>query len=219
MVSSSSKHRSRVRFFALGLTLSLVLGISSRGFGEAPLVDLSVVPLYVGQEVTVEAQVRGGRRNGNVVRLQLEQAPRPIEVILVEGLLSRFPQNPEQRFVGQRIRASGAVREFRGRWEIIVRDPQNLALVTATESVVTAPRLQSTVQASPGAPLFALSQERWQQLEERLDHLEAAIRELRTAFAASESTGVPADAESCNERLRKIEFRLRQLEQKLEGRQ
>ncbi|GBD26910.1 hypothetical protein HRbin30_02253 [bacterium HR30] len=215
MSSNFSCRAPRVRLLHFALVFPLALGASPRCYGEPPLVDASVVPLYVGQEVTVEARVRAARREGNTVRFQLEQAPHPVEVVLVEGLLSRFRQNPEG-FVGKAIRASGSIREFRGQWEIVVRDPQNIGLAMAPDAGAVAPVPRSTVQASPGLPASPTDADRWQALEARLERLEASVHELRSGPDRLGPSPEGGSEENCNERLRKVELRLRQLERKLE---
>lgn len=198
--------------------LGCSLAAAAPSYGAAPLVDPSVVPLYVGQEVTVEAWVQAARREGNVVRLELEQVPHPVEVVLVEGLLTRFPPNPEGHFSGKKIRASGTIREFRGHWEIVVRDPQNIALVSGAGEIAPPPAAQSAIQASPGVPGPPRESERWREVESRLERLEAEVRELRAATLTSAPTPDDPNAANCHERLRKVELRVRQLEQKFQGR-
>ncbi|MCX8072158.1 MAG: hypothetical protein N3C12_06890 [Candidatus Binatia bacterium] len=219
-MGSSSK--AREGFARLLGRLLVVAGFCVTGlavFAAPPLIDVSVVPLYVGEEVTVEALVKAGRREANVVRLEVGHAPTAVDVVLVEGLLSRFPPHAEEYFVGKTIRASGRVREFRGKWEIVVRDPQNIAAVLSSgRGTAALPTKESTVQASPGVPAPDW-QQKYAELQTRLQLLEARLEALQSPPAPMVPSAAAGIEQICEERLRKVEFRLRQLERKIEGRE
>lgn len=205
-----------------GAVCLIGLVASVRGHAVAPVVDVSVVPLYAGEEVTVEATVQAARREGNVIRLKLAQSPVQVEAVLVEGLLSRFPFDAERELPGKTVRASGPVREFRGRWEVVVRDPQNLLVIGKSELPLAASGTQSQVQASPGVAVRAsapasLEPARLDNLEARLQRLEARLEALERQNPSS-APEPASELTTYDERLRKLEIRLRQLEQKLERR-
>lgn len=180
----------------------------------SPLIDASVAGFYVGQEVTVEASVASARREGNLVRLQLGQPPHTLQVTLIEGLLQRFPADAEHFYPGKTIRVSGVVREFRDSWEMIVRDPANLAVVAPN-------------QPPADVPLRENEPERLRTLEERVQPLERKPADSKSVpTAAGQSAPAPGageDAQSLRlrdfeERLRKLEIRVRRIEQSRERR-
>lgn len=210
-MASSCNTRRRLPLATAVLAL-LPLIAATRVSSSPPVIDVSVAPLYTGEAVTVEATVRTGRREGNVIRLQLGEPPASLDLVLLEGLLRRFPADAEQRFVGKTIRASGTIREFRGRWEMVVREPQNVAVVGLPANTNLAPPPQSAVQASPGVTVDTSDRVHLHTLDARLRALEAKVESRPDNPPA---VGARAD---CEERLRKMEIRLRHLEQKIEGR-
>ncbi len=198
----------------------MVLLASTTTRAAPPLIDVSVAPLYVGEEVTVEARVEAGRREGNVVRLQLGRPPATLDLLLVEGLLSRFP-DAEHRLPGQTIRASGMIREFRGRWEMVVREPQNIATV-GPQGLGTAGEAKSplaTIQASPGLPPEQPTGEaRYQAIETRLDRLEKRLEALEKKPEDAPERQRSSTGDSIADRLRKLEIRLREIESRSQRR-
>ncbi|GIW44360.1 MAG: hypothetical protein KatS3mg077_1642 [Candidatus Binatia bacterium] len=222
MALSSNALGCWLRWARWGVVCAFSLAPSVRGHAVAPVVDASVVPLYGGEEVTVEAVVQAARREGNVIRLQLAQSPVQVEAVLVEGLLSRFPFDAERELPGKTVRASGLVREFRGRWEVVVRDPQNLLVIGKGELPLGTSGPRSQVQASPGIAPHAsapgsMEAGRLENIESRLQRLEARLEALERRNLSS-APGPASERATEDERLRKVEFRLRQLEQKLERR-
>lgn len=123
-----------------------------------PPIDAAVAPLYVGHELLVEGVVTAAERDGYIVRLRLGQPPQTLTVQLVLGMLSRFPSQPEEHYLGRRVRVYGTISEFRGKAEIIVRDPDRIAVHDDT----------STADAENAGAL----RERVERLEERLRAIE-----------------------------------------------
>ncbi len=216
MSSSSSPTRGHRLLRAVRIVGTAVL-LQAHGLGtqaalaQPPLIDPSVAGFYTGREVTVEAPVQTARRRGNVVELQIGQAPHTLQVSLVEGLLHRFPADAEQVYRGKTIRVSGKIREFRGRLEMIVRDPANLLVLgTGTANPIGE-------AAAPPAQT-----ERIRSLEQRLEALESrastpSVQQEAEATGGSGGGDDQARWRDIEERLRKIEFRVRQLEQKRGG--
>lgn len=124
--------------------------------GATQAIDAAVAPLYVGQEVLVEGIVTAAERDGFIVRLRLGQPPQALTVQLVLGMLSRFPAHPEVHYLGKRVRVFGKITEFRGTAEIIVRDPDRIALYDDPASLDDAAALRQRVE----------------QLEQRLNEIE-----------------------------------------------
>lgn len=119
----------------------------------------AVAPLYVGSEQLLEGQVTAAVRDGHIVRLQVGDPPASITLQLVLGMLSRFPTQPEQHYLGQRIRAFGPLHSFRGQTEMIVRDPDNIAILA-------------------NQPATAIDPDEHQALQQRVESLERRLEEL-----------------------------------------
>lgn len=215
MSSNCKRSKRRPSGFALLLALvSLAFHggvLRNRAAAELPVIDVSVAGFYVGREVTVEAVVQAARRQGNVVRLELGFPPHTLHVSLVEGLLSRFPNNVEEAYRGKTVRVSGLLREFRGKIEMIVREPENLVVVAA-----------KAPPAPAQEPLGRGEEQRIRVLEERLEALESrspsnvSVRPSVSSGSepAPDSAEREARLQAIEERLRKLEFRVRQIEQR-----
>jgi hypothetical protein len=137
-----------------------------------PSIAPNVAPLFVGEQVVVEGLVRSSERDGNVVRLRLGKSPRDISVALVLGLLTDFPEAPEEYFLGERVRVAGVVDSFRGRVEMVIRDPRNIRVVGVPSSSPPLP--------PPGAgPADEVSvQEQLESLQQQLRRMEQRLQRL-----------------------------------------
>ena len=134
-----------------------------------------LLPLFVGEEKIVEGKVTAAERDANVVHLRFGPAPQALTVSLVIGLLSDFPRDPEHYYVGQTVRVAGTIRSFKDRPEIIIHDPENITLVTATEQ----PRSARTPAVAPASEDAAALREEVKTLNERVRALEGEVRQLR----------------------------------------
>lgn len=138
------------------------------------VIDANVAPLYVGQEAIVEGVVTAAVRDGYVVRLSLGDGPQPLRVQLVLGMLSRFPAQPENYYLGKTVRVAGKITEFRGQAEIVVREPHNIAL----SSELPPEPVDSTAEVNS--------------LNERVRELEERIRQLENAQLGGRMVEEPA---------------------------
>ncbi len=169
----------------------------------ATTVDVSVARLYIGEAVAVEGRVNDTRRDGNIVQLFIGEPPEQLVVSIIEGLLTNFPQHAEQYYNGKQIRVGGIVREFRGQLEITVRDAHDIQVI------------------EPGRPDSTADQLRIQQLERRVKELESAPSPVVAPMPGTApvvTAPAPAAAPQVDgqeERLKKMEFRVRQLEREL----
>lgn len=155
-MTSSSEARCQLPAWTVA---ALLLAALPQAALAAPPIDASVAPLYVGREMLVEGVVTAVERDGYIVRLRLGDPPQALRVQLVLGMLSRFPEDPQAHYLGNRVHVFGKITEFRGVAEIIVRDPERIALAEGASRI--------------GSDEKAALLERLERLEERLRTLEA----------------------------------------------
>ena len=85
---------------------------------------------HIGQEAIVEGRVVDTYRSEKVVRLNFHQDWRNhFNAVIFPEAWPLFPVPPEELFLGQRVRVSGLVEEYRGAPQIIVRKPEQIVTV------------------------------------------------------------------------------------------
>jgi hypothetical protein len=83
----------------------------------------------VGAVVTVEGEVASARAASDTVVLEFSGDPRAFRVVLLVPLLSSRPPDPERLYQGKRVRVTGRVQRFQGRAEMVLRSPDQIAIV------------------------------------------------------------------------------------------
>lgn len=152
---------------AVGLALSLTVLPALHASTSIPWNDAAG---HVGQQVTVEGDVASARVQGPT--LIIEFAPNDAQafrVVLLIPLITDLPRQPEKLYLGKRIRASGTVRRFAGRPEMILRTPDAIEVIdlagsgsavastpspapSGAPATVPAPSLPATPPAAATAP-------------------------------------------------------------------
>lgn len=229
-----------VRLLAVGAicaTFGCVFASESLALSE--ILDVSVAGLYVGQQRTIEAPVTATGRDGNVVHLRLGTPPQSVNVSLVIGAMSDFPPSPEQHYAGKTVRVVATIQSFRGGLEMTIHSAADIQVVDPAHPATgvptdAAPAIVAPAVIAPAAvaPPSAAEQQRLHQLEERVHQLgvsEPRPEATPTPAAVpmpSAAVEAPADGTPLSEvpaaadlelRLKKIEIRLRHLEQMIQG--
>jgi hypothetical protein len=156
----------------------LAIPVASGLVLASPSIAPNVAPLFIGEQVVVEGLVHGTERDGNVVRLRLGKSPRDVTVALVLGLLTDFPEVPEEYYLGRTVRVAGVVESFRGKAEMVVRDPQNIRVVGAPVPPPPAVAGALDVDAADEASL----QQQLQSLQQQLLRMEQRLQRLEGTF-------------------------------------
>ena len=95
-----------------------------------PVIPWNTASEHVGRRITIEGRVVHARRAGSATVLEfVRDDPQAFTVKLIEPLFRREPRDPEAHYQGQRVQATGIVREFQGRAEMIVRDADKIVIV------------------------------------------------------------------------------------------
>ncbi len=108
---------------------------------------------HVGDVVTVEGDVVRARLEAGTCVLEFApDDPTAFRVVLLIPLMSDLPREPQRLYEGKRIRASGRVRSWRGRPEMILRGPDAIEVVGVGASPEPGAPAAATPTTSPRAP-------------------------------------------------------------------
>jgi hypothetical protein len=84
----------------------------------------------VGRQVTVEGDVVAARTVGDTCVLEFAaDDPTALRVVLLIPAITNLPRQPERLYLGKRIQASGLVRAYKGRPEMVLRSPGQIEVV------------------------------------------------------------------------------------------
>ena len=89
----------------------------------------------IGDVVTVEGDVVEAHIEGaTCVLLFSTDDPNAFRVILLIPLITNLPHQPQRLYEGKRVRATGTVRRFGSRTEMIVRSPEAIEIIGVASS-------------------------------------------------------------------------------------
>ena len=96
--------------------------------------DLASIRASIGQFVTVEGKVASTHtaKSGKVRFLNLgEKSQESLSLVIFTNDLPNFKDigNPVFYYAGKMVRVQGIIQEFKGRVEIVVKDPQQVAVI------------------------------------------------------------------------------------------
>jgi hypothetical protein len=117
-----------------------------------PVVPWQEADHHVGEIVTLEGVVASVRSTGDT--WVLEFAPddaHAVRVVLMVPLLSNLPRAPERLYGARRVRASGLVRRFQGRPEMVIRNPSQIEVVDVAGPEAATPEAAPHAAAPPPA--------------------------------------------------------------------
>jgi hypothetical protein len=106
--------------------------------------------IYAGDVVTVEGDVVRARLDADACVLEFAPGDEAaFRVILLIPLMTDLPRQPQRLYEGKRVRATGRVRTWQGRPEMIVRDPQAIEVIGVGATAGEAPSPSPTTLPSP----------------------------------------------------------------------
>jgi DNA/RNA endonuclease YhcR with UshA esterase domain len=135
---------------------------------------------FIGQKMTVEGKVIKTHNSGKVVFLNFSPTALAFTAVIFAEAWPAFPSPPETLFVGKLVRVEGAIEEYQGAPEIVIRDPGQIEVALtlgqavfpcappqrATEVVTLTPTSAATALITPAAtattPLSAQPAIAWQ---------------------------------------------------------
>ncbi len=85
---------------------------------------------YVDERIVVEGTIVRTHRTPTVLYLNFHANwKRYLTLVIHSKDLPLFPKNAEAAFKGRKVRARGEIARYKGRLEMVVRDPANLVIV------------------------------------------------------------------------------------------
>ena len=104
----------------------------------------------VGAQVTVEGDVVAARTQSDSCVLEFAaDDPTSFRVVLLIPAITSLPRQPERLYLGKRVRATGLIRSFKGRLEMVLRSPGQIEVVDVAGPDRTAEAPSTTVPAPP----------------------------------------------------------------------
>ena len=136
-----------MRAALLGL-LGLLASATPAGAKAPPVYPWQEAERHMGEIVTVDGVVAAAHSTGDTCVLEFApDDPHALRVILVLPMLSSLPSKPERLYAGKRVRASGVVRRFAGRPEMVLRSPAQIEVID-----VAGPSSPPAAAAAPPEP-------------------------------------------------------------------
>ena len=110
-------------------TDTIALDISG-GSADAEAVSWEEAGQFIGQTITVEGDVVRTYNSGKVAFLNFSRDYQgTFTVAIFASDFNQWPQPPDQFFDGQRIRVTGAVKEYQGAPEMVVESPAQIEVL------------------------------------------------------------------------------------------
>ncbi len=132
---------------AFGLALFLTVDSVARAAVTVPWQQASE---HIGQLVTVEGDVAAARLEGPTCVIEFSTTDtKAFRVVLLVPLITDLPKQPERLYAGKRIRASGTVRRFAGRAEMILRTPDAIEVIDIARDTAVAAAPPQTPSTTP----------------------------------------------------------------------
>jgi len=85
---------------------------------------------HYGEYKTVEGTIVATHNSGKACFLNFHpDYKRYFTTVIFASAFSQFPKNPENYYYGKRVRASGYIKEYNGKPEIILNDPSQIEIL------------------------------------------------------------------------------------------
>jgi cardiolipin synthase A/B len=103
---------------------------------------------YLGHRLAVEGEVVRVHNSGKAAFLNFAQDYRgKFSVVIFGSDFDKWPEPPDQVYLGQRVRVSGKIKEYRGAPEVIVKSPEQIEILgpvaVAGETPIVAQRFEA----------------------------------------------------------------------------
>ena len=112
-----------------------IAALRPRGGAPSPAAADAAVPWEeahrrVGEEIVVEGTIVRTHRAAKMLYLNFHPNwKRYLTLVIPAGDLPRFPEDPAKAYQGKKVRARGEVTLYKGRPEMVVRDPADITVV------------------------------------------------------------------------------------------
>ncbi len=141
---------------------------------------------HVGQDVTIEGRVVATHSSHLATVLAFNANFAGFTAKILAGDRSKFPTDLDQRYRDKLVRVSGQVTEYRGKPEMTLRDPVQLALAPGETPI---PPGTATPRTSPTPTLDETIAQTLSVIEARLGALEGRLGAIEQTLAAQAVAG------------------------------
>ena len=113
---------------------------------------------YLGQRLTVEGDVVRVYNSGKAAFLNFAQDYQGnFSVVIFASDFEQWPQTPDQVYLGQRVRVTGKIKDYKGAPEMIVELPEQIEIIgpaeTAAGAPLKSPEVSPRAAAAPAPPV------------------------------------------------------------------
>jgi DNA/RNA endonuclease YhcR with UshA esterase domain len=109
---------------------------------------------YLGQRLTVEGEVVRVHNSGKAAFLNFAQDYRGhFSVVIFAADFEQWPEPPDQVYLGQRVRVSGKIKDYKGAPEVIVESPEQIEIVGPAAAAAETPTAAAVAERSGGLAL------------------------------------------------------------------
>lgn len=85
---------------------------------------------YYGQVRTVEGKIVVSNNTGKVCFLNFDRNWKEnFTAVIFSGDYDKFPPNPEDHYLNQKVRITGLIKEYKGKPEIVVKSPEQIEII------------------------------------------------------------------------------------------
>lgn len=137
---------------AIEITGDLLL--ASRGGQPAPtapasgVIDWQDAGQYLGQRLTIEGDVVRVYNSGKAAFLNFaEQYQGEFSAVIFAADFEQWPEPPDQVYLGQRVRVTGKIKDYKGAPEVIVESPEQIEILGPVAVAIETPAVAQRGEA------------------------------------------------------------------------
>ncbi len=113
------------------------------------VIDWQDAGAYLGQRLTVEGDVVRVYNSGKAAFLNFAQEYKGnFSVVIFASDFEQWPEPPDQVYLGQRVRVTGKIKDYKGAPEVIVESPDQIEIIASALITATPPALAVAARAS-----------------------------------------------------------------------
>jgi hypothetical protein len=138
-----------------GWVAAFIVLAATADAAEPPVMAMDALGDHVGEIVTVEGDVVSARTEADTCVLEFTaDDPTGFRAVLLVPVLSSLPRHPERLYAGKRVRVSGRVQRFQSRPEMVLRNPDQIAVVgvAMADEPAAARRTAPVAEPEPAPP-------------------------------------------------------------------
>lgn len=127
---------------------------------------------YYGQSVTVTGEIVATHNSGKACFLNFHQnGKKYFTAVIFASDFHKFPAKPESYYLNKEVKVTGLVKEYKGKPEIILKDPSQIRIVWEEPHVITheKPNLQMQVDVLQNE--IRVLRQRVKTLEDKVERL------------------------------------------------